>query len=378
MPASRVRCLSIHADYACRHSGACCRAGWRIPVEPATGQMLRAAVGARRLPVEAAACESDGDLTVLSQKADGACTAFEPGRNGHPHLCAIHRVLGHGTLPAACRQFPRVSLTDARGTFVTLSHFCPTAASLLFRTDVPLAIVDAPAGSRMADEHEGLDAREALPPLLRPGLLMDLESYGLWEAHAVGILADDRRPPEAALARLAHDVERLRTWVPDQGPLAERVRAICAIPDDSSAGYPQPSAGIEEVIEATPVGLRPMYGPMDAAAVDAAFVEPAWPALSLPLRRYLAARLLGTWIAYQGRGLRTIVRYLATALAIVRHEARRICAATQRPLDSAQLIDAIRAADDLLVHRADSLDLARRLSRIEENSSRGPEPTRNL
>ena len=27
-------CLSIHARYPCAHSGACCTAGWPIPVEP--------------------------------------------------------------------------------------------------------------------------------------------------------------------------------------------------------------------------------------------------------------------------------------------------------------------------------------------------------
>ena len=59
--------------------------------------------------------------------------------------CAIHRVLGHDALPSACRHFPRAAVTDDLGTFVTLSHFCPTAASMLFRDDVELSIVEAPA-----------------------------------------------------------------------------------------------------------------------------------------------------------------------------------------------------------------------------------------
>jgi hypothetical protein len=302
---------------------------------------------------------------VLSLQTDGSCVAFETGDENRLHLCAIHHALGHEALPAACRQFPRVSLTDARGTFVTLSHYCPTAASLLFRTDVPLAIVDAPAGSRMADEHEGLDARDALPPLLRPDLLMDLDSYGLWEAHAIEVLANDRRSPEQALARLAHEVELLRAWTPGEGALASHVTAISTIPDVSSAGYREPGAGIEAVVDAIPVDLRPWHVPVDGTG-DAALVEPAWPFLAQPLRQYLAARLLGTWIAYQGRGLRTVVRYLATALAVVRHEATRICAAACQPLDRERLVEAIRAADDLLVHRADSLVLSRELSRIEE------------
>jgi hypothetical protein len=61
------------------------------------------------------------------------------------HLCGVHRALGEGALPATCRIFPRIALTDARGTFITLSHYCPTAAAMLFRTDVPLEIVESPA-----------------------------------------------------------------------------------------------------------------------------------------------------------------------------------------------------------------------------------------
>jgi hypothetical protein len=32
-PNSAVFALSIHADYRCRHSGACCSADWDVPVE---------------------------------------------------------------------------------------------------------------------------------------------------------------------------------------------------------------------------------------------------------------------------------------------------------------------------------------------------------
>ena len=36
-------------------------------------------------------------------------------------------------------------LHDPRGTFISLSHFCPTAAGMLFDDGPPVAIVDAPA-----------------------------------------------------------------------------------------------------------------------------------------------------------------------------------------------------------------------------------------
>jgi hypothetical protein len=195
---------------------------------------------------------------------------------------------------------------------------------------------------------------------------MDIESYSSWEAHAIDVLADERRLPEDALARLAQEVELLRTWTPGAGPLAAHVAAIIEIPDVSSTRYPDPVAGIEEVLAAVPAELRPTSLAEDAAAVADTLVGPAWPSLARPLRHYLAGRLFGSWIAYQGRGLRTVVRYLATALALVRHEATRACAAARQPLDRERLVGAIRAADDLLMHRADSLELARRLSRIED------------
>jgi hypothetical protein len=219
----------------------------------------------------------------------------------------------------------------------------------------------------MAEVSEGLDARDALPPLLRPDMLMDVESYGLWEAHAIDVLAGEG-PPEAALARLAHEVELLRAWTPATGSLAARITAITAIPAGSGPRYPEPAAGIEEVLETLPAELQPLALPVDAASIDERLVGPNWASLARPLRQYLAGRLVGAWVAYQGRGLRTVVRYLATSLAVVRHEAIRACAAAGHPLDGARLLDAIRAADDLLVHRADALALARRLSRIEDTN----------
>ena len=37
------------------------------------------------------------------------------------------------------------------------------------------------------------------------------------------------------------------------------------------------------------------------------------------MKNYLAARVFANWIAYQGRGLRSIVEWLRTCAAIVRH-----------------------------------------------------------
>ena len=98
----------------------------------------------------------DGALTMLALAADGSCVCFDPEAQQRP-ACAIHRALGHEALPSACAHFPRVAVTDDRATAVTLSHFCPTAAAMLFR-DMQLSIVEAPPSFNSVREYEGLDA----------------------------------------------------------------------------------------------------------------------------------------------------------------------------------------------------------------------------
>src|SRR6478672_6417798 len=108
-----VCCLDFHTAYRCRHAGACCQAAWPIPFD---------------------------DGTVAARDADGACSFFD----GITHLCAIHDRHGMHALPLTCRMFPRLVLHDARGTFISLSHFCPTAARLLFDAPGDGTIVEAP------------------------------------------------------------------------------------------------------------------------------------------------------------------------------------------------------------------------------------------
>ena len=127
---------------------------------------------------------------MLACDALGRC-AFH---DGDAHRCEIHRVLGHDALPLSCRQFPRVVVLTPAGVSVGLSHYCPTAAGLLFSEGAPVAIVeDAPAFPRDA-EYEGLDARASLGPLLRPdALLLDLRLPGLGGMELLRLLAADTR-----------------------------------------------------------------------------------------------------------------------------------------------------------------------------------------
>ena len=134
-------CLGAHGDYLCRHAGACCSAGWAIPVEPDVSSLLVVHFGARlgqerifvsregfQKRLHTAGIPTERRRCLAFRQATGACVFFEGDRG---NLCAIHRELGVESLPMACRQFPRVVLEDPRGTLISLSHFCPTAAALL-------------------------------------------------------------------------------------------------------------------------------------------------------------------------------------------------------------------------------------------------------
>jgi hypothetical protein len=247
---------------------------------------------------------ADEGATVAVRHADGTCSFFEDDT----HLCAIHHAGGHAALPVSCRMFPRVVLHDGRGTLISLSHFCPTAAGLLFEPGdswPPVGIVDAPPALTDVGPLDGLDARDVWPPLLRPGVMMDLESYGAWERLGVELLTREGIAPDVSLDALAATTDRLVTWSPDSAaPLLHIVRDAFG-----------------------------MLAPPPTAVLDAH--HPA-------LKRWLAARLFGNWIAYQGDGLQAIVRYLRGCLATFTSELAR---------DGSPL-EAIRRSDLLIVHHA--------------------------
>jgi Fe-S-cluster containining protein len=376
----RVRALSIHADYGCRHSGACCRAGWDIPVEPEAERRIRGGIREGRLrPARDWARATDGlphgARVVLRVMPAGDCVFVEPGA---PRLCAVQRQLGEDAMPSSCRQFPRVATLTPLGVSLTLSHYCPTAAGLLFRDDVPLAVVEDPAAFPRSWPYEGLDARDALPPLLRPGVLMDWPSLERWESHAVSLLAEDGRTPERALDLLAEAAEAARRWTRECGPFGASLAAALeatrsrtqphTLHGDSESNVNGTSEAWRLVADCVPDNERCAPLPEGLDAADARFVAPAWRALARPIRHWLAAKVFASWTALQGDGLRTTVLGLRVALGVLRAEAARGCAEAGRALDAAQLKEAVRRADLLLVHLADPEALARRLGRCESKS----------
>ena len=305
----RIRALSFHARYQCRHSGACCTSSWPIPVEADRLERLRAAVanGALRAAADAHAFETDDDAppdtpAVLSV-TNGQCVFFDAAG----HRCHVHNALGHDALPLACRQFPRVVVTDPRGVSVVLSHYCPTAAGLL-GTDARVEIVDSPEAFPSDGEYVGLDARHSLPPLLRPDMLMDWESWWEFERLAVDFIGNARAPMRTVLGELRPIVETVRAWSPGPEPLIARVRSAFA---RGSLAEIEPSR--DETV----------------------------------LRQFLAAHAFANWTAYLGQGLRSWLRSIDAAHELVTSD-----------LD-------VRGADLYLRHLADPRTLAEDWSAAE-------------
>ncbi len=340
-----VRCLSIHAGYRCRDAGACCTAGWPIPVEADRAAALHGALASGRVQAVRSPAGEGSPVRWLPQApretpavlaaAGGACVFH---RAAAPRRCEIHHALGHDALPLACRQFPRVSVVDPRGVSVTLSHYCPTAASLL-DTNEPVAIT-AEAPAFPADgEYVGLDVRDDLPPSLRPDMLMDWEAWWIWEERCVTELAGAHDPAHT-LATIGRVVERVRTWRPAEGALADRIEAAFAqvgLAEPREAEFDH-AARLRELVDAVPDDLWPQ-----ASGLEAGSARPS----PLVTRHFLAAHAFANWTAHLGEGLRTWLRSIEAALALV------------------ELGYGVRRADLMLRHLTDPHALARVWSGVE-------------
>jgi hypothetical protein len=295
--------LSFHEPYVCRHSGVCCSSDWDIDIESSRIPLIDRAIARGQLsaPVQwyrTVAGTPDDVGGVLARSGAGRCVFHtDPG-------CAIHTALGDEAMPSACQHFPRIALLDPRGVSVTLSHYCPTAASLLVDARGPVSIVKGPPVLPGGALPEGLDARDALPPLETPGRLMDWDAYSAWESRAVDLLT---------------------TVIPVEGVL-DLLDPGAAVVDDRTLFE------IARTSVPAPYGWPSFVASQDAASADAQVVG-----------RYLAAHAFAAWTAYQGDGLRSTVRYLRLVLAVLKTELAR----------RGSLIEAIRQSDLLLRHLAD-------------------------
>jgi len=303
---------------------------------------------------------------VIAKTDGGDCVFHDPGLGGG---CRIHARLGESALPAACRHFPRVFALDPGGPVLRLSHACREVAARLVEPGHrgAVEIVEAPRRLIPAGTIEGLDGRQSLPPLLRPGCLASWPAYGLWERLAVRTLGTCGTEVHEALEILADCARRLRQWTPADGSLERAVeRAGESLPDTAAACGTRDSAILHALVRScVPLELRPPEPPRDLETADARWVRPLWTQHQVTVRRYLAAHAFGSWVGRIGSGLLTGVAYLVAAQAVLRAEAGRVCASAARPLDARALAEAARLADRLLVHLAEPEQLARRLSVVE-------------
>jgi len=306
--------LNFHLPYACRHSGLCCTSGWPIPVEQARVASIdqtitRDVIPLRVVPWLVSSANLPDDVAgTLALRDNAHCVFFEAGQPG----CAIHDVK-----PASCAHFPFVCLFDQRGVHVALSHYCPTSTALLFEHRGPIDIVEGHVPIPELDMLEGLDARDALPPV-RPGApdrLMSFEELTGWERDQV------------ARARI-DELQR------DDLTLFDRARA--AVPPPLS--WPE-----------APRDLEPIFFSM---------VAPSWPQFEDVLTRYAAAKAFASWSLYLGDGVEAAAETARIAHAVLRVECARQCRAFGRPLDRELLANAIEQSDLLLVHYADPERLA--------------------
>ena len=369
----RVYALSIHSDYECHRSGVCCTSDWDVPVElPLYRSLNEAIVDGCLRPVAAAAGDPilmtspdlpDGAAAMVARSPAGDCVFYHRGSG----LCVIQRDAGTSLLPATCQYFPRLAVRDWRGTFITLTHYCPTAAAMLFREDRPLEIVESPPAFPGAN-YEGLVITpEDWPPLLHPRMLMDHPGYSAWERHMVTRCAEDELSPESVVATLARDARVLRQYQPEHGTIEGSVASLprdfvhASVPSDLAESLER----FAEAIAAVPDDMKPPADEDGLADAYAELVRDEWTHWKWPLKRYLATKAFASWTAYQGRGILSIVRGLEAALALVRVEAARQCRNTGCALDGDHLREGFRNADFLLNHLAAGDELAAKWSLVE-------------
>jgi hypothetical protein len=303
--------------------------------------------------------------TVARDRHDD-CVFFERGAG---RQCVIHREAGMDALPVACRHFPRTILHDSRGTFISLSHFCPTAATMLL-APVSLAVVEAQPPLRLPPPLEGLDASEALPPLLRPGLLCDPAGYQAWEHRGIATFARGDLAFGECVNVIAGAAEAVRLWEPRRESLAERVETAFEVARPVKDSDLEAHERAMEIVAALSAGRASDYSPIDRFEEHwERHVAAHFAAFERPMRNYLAARLFANWIAYQGRGLRSIVEWLRVCAAVVRHALLTRVLHSGTPPGQDDFIEAVRTADLLLLHGLDTAAFAKSVAGLE-----GPDP----
>ncbi len=197
---------------------------------------------------------------------------------------------------------------------------------------------------------------------------MDHEGYAAWEEHMISTLAGEdaqrlQAAPEQSLSALAQHARTLTRWRPGATTIADEVRNLRS---EFTAGRVGPD-WIEDgrlfnmARDSLPATQHWPDIPRDAEIVWRESVSDVWAEYQPAISRFLAAHAFAAWMAYQGRGLPSLIRRLCTALAVLRVEAVRV-GTVDPPFTRSSLKHSIRQTDLLLVHLVDRDELAARLS----------------
>ena len=311
-------------------------------------------VSVTHFPFERGTDAAGRGFMAPARAVDGTC-GFR-----HEERCSLQVAGGERMLPTACRHFPRVYRREPNGDRLTLSHYCPTAAALLFDAS-PITIVSAEPPLALETSTEGLDVREALPPLLRPGMLMDGSGYAAWEELVVASFANAASVDEA-FARVTAATERIRRWHPNDGPLEATVhngftgRTFPVDGDRLSQGF-QVLAAVtgQHPLLVTPRNFSSAWRTARGTSADV---------LDGPLRRYLAACTFANWVAYRGQGLRSVLEWVCACFDVFRLQVTRAIERDGR-LTRENVTRAFRDSDYLVVHTVDSLAFGRAIATVE-------------
>ena len=215
----------------------------------------------------------------------------------------------------------------------------------------------------MASERvhlESLDARDAWPPLLRPGVLAGLEAYDRWEHRVLNTYlaapTAGRGGAAQALARVVRWTEVIRAWKPAQGALEVAVAKPWS-PSDALPRMPQgedASARLRalrhDLMSRVPRQWQAADWPRGLTDATSGGPPVSRQQAEAALARYLAVRLCGSWVAYQGGGLRSVVASLVSSFALA---SLALASGGSGTITLGQLTSALRASDWLQLHLLD-------------------------
>ena len=138
-------------------------------------------------------------------------------------------------------------------------------------------------------------------------MLMDWESWWLWESESVALL-ESQADPQEAMARLFVAVERVRTWSPEIGSLAARVMSAveaARTPDHPSVALRTFDAVAADVLATVSGDFQPQ--------AESALGRRTTTTASRTHIAFLAAHAFANWTAHLGDDLRVWWRSIEAA-----------------------------------------------------------------